>query len=159
MLRAVVALAVLTTALTTVVAAAMAGIVAPTPTPTPAAAAEKILLAQIDLSDQRLDLLYKGEHLASWRVSTGRAGFDTPAGTFRPMRMYRRYYSLQYDGAAMPHAVFYDRGYAIHGSDDTASLGRPASHGCVRLHPREARTFFDLVVVVGPERTAIAIVP
>jgi len=123
------------------------------------AAAAKTLVAEIDLSSQRLTVVYKGEALAEWRVSTGRAGFRTPSGTFRPQRMYRDYYSKQYDGAPMPNAVFYDAGYAIHGSYETGSLGRPASHGCIRLHPANAEKFFDLVVAVGAENTSIRVRP
>ncbi|MEO1105691.1 MAG: L,D-transpeptidase [Pseudomonadota bacterium] len=122
-------------------------------------AAAKSLVAQIDLSDQVLTVIYKGEVLASWPVSTGRAGYRTPPGTFRPQRMYRDYYSRQYEGAPMPNAIFFERGYAIHGSWEIASLGQPASHGCVRLHPSEAETLFEMVVLVGPENTAITVQP
>ena len=120
-------------------------------------AAAKALVAEVSLSGQSLTVYYKGEALARWPVSTGRAGFRTPEGTFRPMRMHREYYSRQYDDAPMPNAIFYDRGYAIHGSYETGSLGRPASHGCVRLSPANAAKLFDLVVTVGPENTAIRV--
>lgn len=123
-----------------------------------APAAAEALVAEVDLSGQRLTLLYKGETLAHWTVSTGRAGFRTPTGMFRPTRMHREYFSRQYDDASMPNAVFYDAGYAIHGSYETRSLGRPASHGCVRLHPADAETFFDLVLTIGPENVAITVV-
>lgn len=118
-------------------------------------ASAKALIAEIDLSSQRLTVVYKGEALATWKISTGRAGFRTPTGTFRPQRMYRDYYSQQYDGAPMPNAVFYDRGYAIHGSYEVRSLGRPASHGCVRLAPGNAAKFFDMVLAVGADNVAI----
>ena len=120
-----------------------------------AAAQAKPLVAEVDLSDQALTVYYKGEELARWSVSTGRAGFRTPKGTFRPQRLYRDYYTKQYDGAPMPNAIFYDRGFAIHGSWELGSLGRPASHGCVRLHPADAEKLFELVLTVGAENTAI----
>ncbi|GAB5375282.1 MAG: L,D-transpeptidase [Acuticoccus sp.] len=122
-----------------------------------AGAAATTLVAEVDLSDQSLTVIYKGEALATFPVSTGRAGYRTPPGRFRPQRMYRDYYSRQYDGAPMPHAIFYDRGYAIHGSWETGSLGRPASHGCVRLHPADAQTLFDLVLTVGSENTSVLV--
>ena len=109
-------------------------------------AAAKTLVAEVDLSDQVLTVYYKGEVLAQWTVSTGRAGFRTPTGSWGPERMYRDYYSKQYDDAAMPNSIFYDMGYAIHGTYETRSLGRPASHGCVRLSPADAETLFDLVL-------------
>lgn len=123
----------------------------------PASASTKMLVAEVDLSNQQLTVRYKGAEIARWPVSTGRAGYRTPAGTFRPQRMYVEYYSQQYDGAPMPHSIFYDAGYAIHGSYDTTSLGRPASHGCVRLHPADAEKLFDLVLTVGPENTGIVV--
>jgi len=122
-------------------------------------AASKTLVAEVDLSEQQLTVFYKGEAIARWLVSTGRAGYRTPTGTFRPQRMYVDYFSRQYDGAPMPHSVFYDAGYAIHGSPETGSLGRPASHGCVRLHPAHAEMLFDLILTVGAENTKIAVVP
>ncbi|MCF3935727.1 L,D-transpeptidase [Acuticoccus sp. M5D2P5] len=117
----------------------------------------KPLVAEVSLSQQVLTIVYKGKAIATWQVSTGRAGYRTPTGSFRPMRMYREYYSKQYDDSPMPNSVFYDRGYAIHGSYDTGSLGRPASHGCIRLHPADAEKFFDLVVTVGAENTRIIV--
>lgn len=120
--------------------------------------AAKSLVAEVDLSDQRMTIFYEGEALAEWVVSTGRPGYRTPPGVFRPQRMYVDYYSIQYDGAPMPHAVFYDRGYAIHGSYEIGSLGRPASHGCIRLHPDNAAKFFDLILTVGADETQIRVV-
>jgi hypothetical protein len=38
----------------------------------------------------------------------------------------------------MPHAIFFHYGFAIHGTNDLARLGGPASHGCIRLHPSHA---------------------
>jgi hypothetical protein len=45
----------------------------------------------------------------------------------------------------MPYSIFFDGGYAIHGSYEISHLGRPASHGCIRLHPRHAAVLFSLV--------------
>jgi lipoprotein-anchoring transpeptidase ErfK/SrfK len=44
------------------------------------------------------------------------------------------WYSKQWDNAPMPHAVFFTKeGHAIHGTYEVKRLGKPASHGCVRL--------------------------
>ena len=45
----------------------------------------------------------------------------------------------------MPYSIFFDGGYAIHGSYEISHLGRPASHGCIRLHPKNAAILFALV--------------
>ena len=58
----------------------------------------------------------------------------------------------------MPWAVFFNGGYAIHGTTEIRALGRPASHGCVRLHPDNAKAFFSLVKIVGMENTLIDVV-
>ena len=45
----------------------------------------------------------------------------------------------------MPHSIFFRGGYAIHGSNATGALGRPASHGCVRLSPANAARLYQIV--------------
>jgi hypothetical protein len=103
------------------------------------------VLIKVDQSTQRMSVDVDGQHLYDWRVSTGKPGYDTPNGEFRPNRMDADHYSREYGSAPMPHAIFFDlNGHAIHGSYDT--IGRPAaSHGCVRLDPANAAKLFDLV--------------
>jgi hypothetical protein len=57
----------------------------------------------------------------------------------------------------MPHSIFFHGGYAIHGSYAISQLGGPASHGCVRLHPRDAATLFKMVKAEGMANTKIVI--
>jgi lipoprotein-anchoring transpeptidase ErfK/SrfK len=57
----------------------------------------------------------------------------------------------------MPHSIFFHHGFAIHGTGYVSRLGRPASHGCVRLHPNNAATLFALVKEHGMRRTTITI--
>ena len=45
----------------------------------------------------------------------------------------------------MPHSIFFKGGYAIHGTGYVRYLGRPASHGCIRLAPGNAARLFSLV--------------
>jgi len=71
--------------------------------------------------------------------------------------MSARWYSTVYHNAPMPHAIFFHGGYAIHGSYDTAHLGGPASHGCVRLHPSAAAALYDLVQREGAHNTTIVV--
>jgi lipoprotein-anchoring transpeptidase ErfK/SrfK len=65
--------------------------------------------------------------------------------------------SLKYDRAPMPHSIFFRGGYAIHGTNHVKSLGRPASHGCIRLHPSNAKKLFKLVKTSGPSNTRIVV--
>lgn len=113
--------------------------------------------ATIDLSDQRMYVSIGGKYAYTWRVSTGKRGYRTPTGSYRPTRMYREYYSRKYNNSPMPHSIFFRGGYAIHGTGYIKYLGRPASHGCVRLHPSHARTLYNLVRKHGRGNTRIRI--
>ncbi len=113
--------------------------------------------ATIDLSAQRMYVSIGKTHAYTWAISSGRKGYRTPTGTYRPTRMYREYYSRKYNGSPMPNSIFFRGGYAIHGTGYTKSLGRPASHGCVRLHPTNARALYNLVRKHGRGNTRIRI--
>ena len=64
--------------------------------------------------------------------------------------MNKIWYSRQWDNAPMPHAVFFTKdGHAIHGTYETKRLGKPASHGCVRLSPENAALLYALVEKTG----------
>ena len=115
------------------------------------------ILAKIDLSEQTMRVYINGFPRHSWPVSTARRGYRTPIGTFRPGRMHERYFSRKYDNAPMPYSVFFHHGYAIHGTTAIKSLGRPASHGCVRLHPDNAKRLFSLIAKNGKANTRIVI--
>ena len=98
----------------------------------------------MDQSNQRMIVSVNGEPRFSWPVSTGKTGYNTPNGMFRPNRMEAEHFSDEYQSAPMPHAIFFDnQGHAIHGSSER--LGRPASHGCVRISPGHAAELFSLV--------------
>ena len=111
----------------------------------------------VDISEQRMTVRMDGQVLHEFPVSTGRKGYSTPTGTYGVTRMHRKYFSKKYDNAPMPNAIFFHGGYAIHGTTDIKRLGRIASHGCVRLHPDNARTLFNLVKEVGSGNTRIRV--
>ncbi len=115
------------------------------------------VLVQIDKSSQRMAVSVDGAMRYNWPVSTGRSGYGTPSGTFHPQWMARHYFSRKYYNAPMPHAIFFYYGFAIHGTNDLARLGGPASHGCVRLHPSHAAALYALVARQGPRNTRIEI--
>jgi len=115
------------------------------------------VVAKIDISSQKMRVYVNGKARYSWPVSTARRGYRTPIGNFRPTRMYRKYYSRKYNNSPMPNSIFFRGGYAIHGTGAIKSLGRPASHGCIRLHPANARALFNLVRSHGPRNTSIRI--
>ena len=71
--------------------------------------------------------------------------------------MHRRYFSRKYYNSPMPNSIFFYYGFAIHGTNELARLGGPASHGCVRLHPSHAAALFALVQRNGSRNTRIEI--
>lgn len=111
----------------------------------------------IDKSTQRMTVAVDGATRHVFTISTGRAGFGTPNGRFRPQRLARTWFSKKYYNSPMPHSIFFHGGYAIHGSYETKYLGRPASHGCVRLHPSNAAALYSLVRKYGSGNTVIKI--
>jgi lipoprotein-anchoring transpeptidase ErfK/SrfK len=119
--------------------------------------AEANVLVRVDRATQTMDVSVDGASAYRWPVSTGRRGFGTPAGTFRPQRMAPRWFSTVYYNAPMPHVIFFHGGYAIHGSYDIARLGGPASHGCIRLHPTAAATLFGIIQREGMNNTTIVV--
>lgn len=112
---------------------------------TPALAAVDIA---IDLSTQRMHV-QSSTGTYDWPISSARAGYVTPTGTFAPQRLASVYYSKKYDNAPMPHAIFFYYGFAIHGSYEVKHLGHPASHGCVRLAPANAAKLYSMVQAEG----------
>jgi lipoprotein-anchoring transpeptidase ErfK/SrfK len=114
------------------------------------------LLANIDVSSQTMTVRY-GEAVYRWSVSTARAGYFTPRGTYRPQRTARMWYSHKYHMSPMPYSVFFHGGYAIHGTGAVRQLGSPASHGCVRLHTANAAAFYSMVREVGFGNTRIVV--
>lgn len=123
----------------------------------PPAAAGSSLAVRIDLSSQRMQVSIGGRPAYTWAVSTARPGYRTPTGRFHPIRLERVWYSTIYDSAPMPYSIFFYGGYAIHGTYEIRNLGRAVSHGCVRLHPANAQTLFNLVRRYGAGNTLITI--
>ena len=112
----------------------------------------------IDKSRQKMTVGLDGVTKYEWPVSTGKAGYSTPSGTYTATSMNEIWYSKEWDSAPMPHSVFFRKdGYAIHGSLEVRNLGRPASHGCVRISPENAATFFALVKKVGLKNTEVVL--
>ena len=112
----------------------------------------------INKISQKMTVRVDGDIEYVWPVSTGAAGYETPSGSYRPFRLEAEHFSKEWDDAPMPHSIFFtDRGHAIHGSYHVKSLGRRASHGCVRLHPDNAAKLFTLVQTAGLGNTRVVL--
>lgn len=115
------------------------------------------VVAHVSLSEQTMTVVVDGVERHRWPVSTARRGKYTPVGTFRPQTLVRMHYSSLYNNAPMPWSIFFHGNYAIHGTTEVSRLGRPASAGCVRLHPDNARVLFGLVRERGMEKVTIVL--
>ena len=104
------------------------------------------VLVRVDKSTQTMTVSVDGVERYTWKVSTGRADYDTPGGDFKPNRMDKDHYSEEWDNAPMPYSIFFDEdGHAIHGTYEAKHLGQPVSHGCVRLSVKNAAILWDLI--------------
>ena len=114
-----------------------------------AQAPAQALTIDVDIPSQRMQVRTASGEVLSWPVSTARKGFVTPPGSYTPYSLQKMHYSRKYDMAPMPHSIFFHEGYAIHGTSSVAQLGRPASHGCIRLAPANAAKLFNMVKLEG----------
>ena len=116
------------------------------------------ILIAVDKGSQQMTVWVDGIETHSWPVSTGLRGYSTPSGNFSVSSMNKMWHSRQWDNAPMPHAIFFTkRGHAIHGSNETKRLGSAASHGCVRLAPKNAAELFTLVKANGMENVKVVL--
>jgi lipoprotein-anchoring transpeptidase ErfK/SrfK len=116
------------------------------------------VVININKTKQEMTVLLDGIEKYHWPVSTGRAGYSTPSGTYTATSMNEIWYSKQWDNSPMPHSVFFIKdGHAIHGSYEVKTLGKPVSHGCVRISPENATTLYALVKENGLENTQVVL--
>lgn len=111
----------------------------------------------VDIASQRMNIYADGKRYYRWKVSTGTWKYPTPRGYYRPQYLIKMHYSKKYDDAPMPHSVFFRGGYAIHGTTSTSRLGRRASHGCIRLHPSNAKKLFGIIKNHGKHNVSIVV--
>ena len=111
-----------------------------------AAPARADLLIHVDKSRQQMTVTVDGVERYVWPVSTGGSGYDTPSGDWKPFRMEKDHFSREWDDAPMPNSIFFTmEGHAIHGTLEAKNLGKPVSHGCVRLSRANSQILWDLV--------------
>ncbi len=111
---------------------------------------------RVNLARQSMTVTTPDGEVRRWAISSGRTGYRTIRGQYRPYMLKTYHWSRKY-GGAMPHAIFFKGGFAIHGTTAVSRLGSPASHGCIRLAPGNARELFAMVKKYGPGSTQIAI--
>lgn len=123
----------------------------------PVKAEAATIVAKVDISTQTMTVTHRGRVKYRWKVSTARAGKVTPSGSWSAKWLSRNHRSSRYNNAPMPYSIFYNGNYAVHGTNQIGRLGRPASAGCIRLHPDNARVLFELARREGLKNTRIVV--
>ncbi len=112
------------------------------------------LLMLVSLNQQRMYVYDGNGFVLQTRVSSGRAGHETPVGIYSILEKKVDHTSNIYLDAKMPHMQRLTMtGIALHGG---VIPGYPASGGCVRLPFDFARRFFSMTdinqrVVIAPD--------
>lgn len=136
----------------------------------PAIAARAPMLAQhvrtivVSLEDRRLALVEDGAVKKVYKVAVGKEATPSPTGTFTiGARVANPTY--YHDGKVVPPGPdnpvgtrwmgLSKKGYGIHGTNAPRSIGKAASHGCIRMGQRDLEDLYaqvrsgDAVEIVG----------
>lgn len=113
---------------------------------------------EINTNGQKLDYFLGGVKMGEFIVSTGVARMPTPKGHFAIDSKHPRAWSSTY-GLWMPYWMSLDKGkFGIHElpewpngyKEGEAHLGKPASHGCIRLGKGPAQFLYDWAEIGTP---------
>lgn len=114
----------------------------------------------LNLPAYRLDVFLRHERVRRYRVAIGMPDYRTPRGTFEisqiqwnpwwvpPKKAWAKNERVTPPGPMNPMGKVklpFLPQYFIHGTPDEASLGKPSSHGCVRLSNRDAIDLSTLI--------------
>lgn len=118
-----------------------------------------VVRIRIDLAAQRLTV--EGPEVNKvFKISSGLPPkYATPGSgkCFAPDFIEAMHYSSLYNKAPMPNSIFYNGNIAIHGTEAEWLLGKPASHGCIRLSKANAKTLYDVVKANGKSKASICV--
>ncbi len=118
----------------------------------------------INLTERGLYLYRDGSPIHYFPVAIGMQGWETPTGEFtiankaRNPTWFPPSWAVQEEPVPPgPENPLGDRwmglsakGYGLHATNRPSTVGRYASHGCMRMYPEQARQLFDLVKVGTP---------
>jgi lipoprotein-anchoring transpeptidase ErfK/SrfK len=107
---------------------------------------------EVNLTTQRL-IAWEGKNWVDARViSSGKSSTPTLTGVFDIQTKYRSttMSGADYSVPDVPHAMFYDGGYAIHGAYWHNNFGTPVSRGCVNMSESGAKWLYGWASVGTP---------
>jgi lipoprotein-anchoring transpeptidase ErfK/SrfK len=110
----------------------------------------------VSLEDRKLALVEDGRVMKVYAVAIGKPSTPSPVGTFTVMRrvknpVYQHEGKTIQPGPGNPVGTRWMglnlKGYGIHGTNEPKSIGRAASHGCIRMGKKDLEEMFEMVRV------------
>ncbi len=110
----------------------------------------------ISIPDHKLALLEGDRVIRVYDVATGKPSTPSPAGEFRIVNRVQHPTWYGPNGTVRPGPAnplgtrwmgLSARGYGIHGTNAPQSIGKFASHGCIRMRTKDLEELFELVTV------------
>ncbi|OCQ92818.1 hypothetical protein BCD64_08765 [Nostoc sp. MBR 210] len=107
---------------------------------------------QVNLATQRLTAWEGGKAVYAVTISTGKKSTPTRTGSFKIQSKHKstRMRGRDYDVPNVPHAMFYQGNYGIHGAYWHKKFGTPVSHGCINVAPNHAKWLFNWASIGTP---------
>lgn len=102
----------------------------------------KGLFIFIDLTKRKLHFFKDGEKIKEYNIAIGTKESPSPIGLFKVIEKgdWGKGFGGRWMGLNVPWGV-----YGIHGTTKPESIGRAASHGCIRMRSRDAAELYKLV--------------
>jgi lipoprotein-anchoring transpeptidase ErfK/SrfK len=110
----------------------------------------------VSLEDRKLALVEDGQVKKIYTVAVGKPSTPSPVGTFTIARRvanptYHHNGKTVLPGPGNPVGTRWmglsKQGYGIHGTNEPKSIGKAASHGCIRMAQADLEEFYELVAV------------
>lgn len=110
----------------------------------------------VSLQDRKLALVEDGEVKKLYTVAVGKPSTPSPVGTFTIQRrvknpVYQHEGKVVQPGPANPVGTRWMglsvKGYGIHGTNEPRSIGKAASHGCIRMARKDLEEMYEMVHV------------
>ena len=123
---------------------------------TPAVTVQVKRTIVVSLEDRKLALVEDGQVKKVYTVAVGKPSTPSPVGTFAIQRrvknpVYQHEGKVVQPGAGNPVGTRWMglsvKGYGIHGTNEPKSIGKAASHGCIRMARKDLEEMYEMVHV------------
>src|SRR6516165_1018353 len=127
---------------------------APAAQTTTALAPKRVIV--VSLEDHKLALVEDGQVKKVYIVAVGKPSTPSPSGTFTIARRVKNP-TYSHNGKIVPAGPgnpvgtrwmgLSIKGYGIHGTNEPRSIGKAASHGCIRMAKADLEEMYEMVAV------------